>query len=599
MHSQNPHGLASFLRRNPLQTLAFASCFVFGLLMIINIQLGGEATWFWYATLLRHGVKLYGDTHLALQPWYTLQTDAWMHVAGRRCIPYECLSVLNLFLLCLGMLLVLRESIWPDRRKAAIFVAAFFIDLFFVAIRFDDFHVVNDALVLFTIVLLLRVFHARTTRAELLWAAGTGALAGLSFMNRSTDGGTLLAAAACCVPFLAQRKKAPAALLYLLSAALTMAVVVWLTGDTFHDYLANSILHAASAKGGTGTVFRGPVIAFTHNLVLMPHPKRFWFLAVLLPGLLAHRWARDKQRIPLLAEVAGAALLIVVGLALPSIRRIIWNGFFPSSLNIFVQTAMYPLCIWILARAALAWLRPDSHRWDAREILLLIPAATLVSAAVSEATGTTNSTIEMTLLFLLSTLWLPISGRRRVWTDAWIVSGLVAAMAIMLTKVWIPYSWNAYAYKPMFEGRQIYHHPVYGTMYLQTDALQFNTAICSEIQQAGGSPELLSLPYSYSNYFCDIAPWHNYVQTWFDTATPQTMQVLMHQLDAAPPRFILYERQISILHAHEVEYNHGRPISHRQLDEQIMDKLASGQWKLLDRRDYLIGDGWFLIQTQR
>lgn len=591
--------LRVWLGANPLQALAFAFCFLFGLAIVVNVELAGEATWFWYATLLHRGVKLYADTHLPLQPLYVLETDGWMRLFGRRCLPYEMLAVVHVFLLCLGMLLLLRESTWPDWRKAAIFFTAFFVDIFFVAIRFDDFHVVNDTLVLFTLLALLRLFHAVSTRRELSWAGVTGLLAGLAFMNRSTDGGTLLAAAAVCVPFLAQRRRWVSAGLFLVVMVATMAAVLLMTGDTLHAYLSSSILHAAAAKGGGGTVLRGPVLAVLYNLYALVHEKKcLWVLLILVPGAVMRRLRPNAARMVLTAElIAGSLLLVVVGAS--PLRRAFWNGVFINNFNVSVQTIIYPLCAWVLVRALLAKLRPDTRTWDPREVLLLVPAATLLSAAVSQATATTNSTIEMALVFLLSAIWLPIQGRFRWWTDSWIVIGLVMAVSGLVYKEHIPYGWNAYAYPPMFQDRQWYRHPVYGPMYIDTEALRFNQAICAELQQANGpgQPELLSLPYSYANYFCDTPPWHNYVQTWFDTATPDTMQTLMNELDHTPPRFILYERQLLVLHNHEKDYNGGRPVIHRKLDEQIMGKLESGEWKLLDRRNYLVGDGWFLIQT--
>jgi len=107
------------------QILAILFCVVLGLAMIVNNQLAGEATWFWYASLFHNGAKLYADLHLALQPFLILEMDVWMKLFGTKCVVTEIPSVLYLVLLCLGLFLLLRESDWPDWQKAIVLASAF------------------------------------------------------------------------------------------------------------------------------------------------------------------------------------------------------------------------------------------------------------------------------------------------------------------------------------------------------------------------------------------------------------------------------------------------------------------------------------------
>ncbi len=173
----------------------------------------------------------------------------------------------------------------------------------------------------------------------------------------------------------------------------------------------------------------------------------------------------------------------------------------------------------------------------------------------------------------------------------------------------MPYSWQNYVYAPMFIDRQIYRHPVYGTMYIDKDLLQFSQRVCADIHAGSGTqPELLSLPYPYPNLFCNTPPWHNYVQTFFDTSTRGTVEHLEQELNTAPPQWIVYQRQLNILRGAEVLYNRGQPLAQRDLDQLIFSKLASGQWTLIDRSDYLgqagggwvteNGGGWYIIRTR-
>src|ERR1700731_2404160 len=134
------------------QSLAILFCVLLGLAMIVNTQLSGEATWFWYATLFHHGAKLYADLHLALQPLLILEMNVWMKLFGTKCLGTEIPSVLHLLVLCLGMFLLLRESDWPDWQKAIVLASAFFISVECTAYRFDDYHITADTFIFYSLV---------------------------------------------------------------------------------------------------------------------------------------------------------------------------------------------------------------------------------------------------------------------------------------------------------------------------------------------------------------------------------------------------------------------------------------------------------------
>jgi len=215
----------------------------------------------------------------------------------------------------------------------------------------------------------------------------------------------------------------------------------------------------------------------------------------------------------------------------------------------------------------------------------------------------------MALLFLLVPIFISLNGEGD-WKNATFVAIVaIAGLAGAYYKVVSPYSWGAADNRPMFEGRQWYRHPLYGAMYIDSELLHFTAPICSTMGEGktldGRDIELLSIPFPYTNYFCGIPPWKNYVQTWYDTVTPATVTTLMAQLNTSPPKWILYERQLATLRAHEAEYNNGQPIAHRYLDTMMMQKLDSGQWQLVEKSTYLTpyksdpaDSAWLLIKTR-
>jgi hypothetical protein len=181
----------------------------------------------------------------------------------------------------------------------------------------------------------------------------------------------------------------------------------------------------------------------------------------------------------------------------------------------------------------------------------------------------------------------------------------------MTDKIIDPYTWLLFYSSPMFENRQWYQHPVYGPMYVERDLLQFMEPVCEEIERGNPKPELLSMPFSNPNYFCNTPPWHGYVQTFYDTSTRSTIEKLIGELQTAPPQWIVYQRQIKVLALQEKTYHKGQPLAHRDLDTLIMRKIAMGQWQLVEKSNYLLssplppdkvpyqeGDGWYVIRTR-
>ena len=45
-------------------------------------------------------------------------------------------------------------------------------------------------------------------------------------------------------------------------------------------------------------------------------------------------------------------------------------------------------------------------------------------------------------------------------------------------------------------------------MIIRTDMLNFIQPVCDQLGPPATDRELLSLPYPYANYFCNIPPWH-------------------------------------------------------------------------------------------
>ena len=127
------HIRAAFGRETLFQNLMFVFCVLFGLALIANTQPAGDGAFFWDASFLHNGQRLYADMHLALQPLFILETSAWMALFGKEWLVSKVPAVLHLIAYCLALLLLVRQSGLSDAQKALILGCAFFASISFEA----------------------------------------------------------------------------------------------------------------------------------------------------------------------------------------------------------------------------------------------------------------------------------------------------------------------------------------------------------------------------------------------------------------------------------------------------------------------------------
>jgi hypothetical protein len=596
------NGIIRFIRNalygRGCQSLAILFCVLLGLAMIVNTQLAGEATWFWYATLFHDGAKLYADLHLALQPLLILEMDVWMKLFGTKCLVTEIPSVLHLLVLCLGIFLLLRESDWPDWQKAVVLASAFVLWVAGTSYRFDDYHVTTESFILYSVGMLLLLAKTDSARRQFVLAAAMGVLCGFTITSRINDGAALLVTTVGCLLVLARKRKLFVSSLFVVTSALTAVLVVESTGDSLSDYLSNSLFRAVGSKGGSGSLLAAPFRLFG-NALEMRHGGMwilFCGLAIVVVGVLAqHFWKRSIGYVVMVQLLAAGVIFAVLSHQRREQLRV---GLLIQFAVPLLIVAIYLLALVVAARYSMGKLGVGKRAWDAREILLLLPLAESASNSASgAATPLSGYYAQFAMLLLLIPVIQPF--RKQVgWANASFLTILaLGGLSGVSAKIREPYEWNSQLSSPMFVNRQWYRHPVYGPMYLESGQLQLSRSICADIGGENSKAELLSLPFAYPNYFCDTPPWHGYVHTFFDTTLRSTMNGLMKELQTGPPQWIVYQRQLVSIAPLEKLFNHGRPSVQRDLDEMIMQKIATGQWQLVDKKVQDADSTWYVIRT--
>jgi hypothetical protein len=602
----------AFNRDTRSQTLMFVFCVLFGLALIAETQGAGDGIWYWYASLLQGGDRLYSHMHVALQPLFVLETEFFMALLGKGWVASKVPAVIHLLAYCLALLLLVRRSKFTDPQKAAVLACGFFFPLGFEAYRFDDYHVVADCFQLYSLIALLALPQVSRLRNLFFLACALGALCGLSITTRLNDGLALFLGVTFGIAVLATRHRIASLMLFTLTTCLTIVAVVHLTGDSLHDYANFSILRAASSKGGAGSVLIYPLALPLRTLGWM---FTHWAYDLLTAYILicAMVWTllfRPLHRRHSKRELWKAAFgVVLILLPYPVMRNgLLSSGPAPStSVPLVSVTAVATILIYVLGMLVVVrlfrWLANSSgpYKWDPREILFLVPIGQFASGSMSSGGVHYQLYGPVGVLAVLLSICPPFHFQIR-WLRTFAIA--VATILIATTALFKyndPFSWHTYREHPLFSGRTLYRHPVYGPMIIDRDLVDLMQPICSTINARAPHPQLLSLPYPYANYFCVTPPWDGYVQTFFDTSSKETIRDLMGRLDSAPPTWILYQRQLSNLSLHERVFNGGQPLQQRYLDQMIEKKIDDGTWQIIYASSY--GDSsvwdnrWLLILT--
>jgi hypothetical protein len=592
-----------------LPALTAAACIAFGLALIANTQLACDGGWFWYAVLHHGGTRLYRDLHLVLQPLAVLETEWWMDLAGKGWIASKVPACIHLVAFVAGIVLISAKSRLRGVSQAILIANTFFVGIQFEAYRFDDYHVMTDALALFSIFLLLKFDGTADNGSVLKLSAVLAVLSGLAITTRLTDGMALALTTAIAIAFVAKTRKLAALAAFSIVTAATVLAVVFLTGDSLRDYASFTIFHAAGPKGGLASVLSRPLLLFWHSLAFLYAWKQVTTLLYCAVAAASGAWLtpsipksdRSKSKTTI-KPIAALALLGAIALLWPVIQ----NGDLIVTLSAVCVLAAYGIVAYVLYRliresfqrqALHEPLRSGEPLGNPNRVILLLPFSLLLTGSMSSAGYHFGLYAAIAFLILSIVVLFPAPFERR-----WVRSSFLALAALMAvsgaySKAINPASWHTYRSFPMFAHRVVVDHPTYGPMVIDDSLNNFVGGICS-IVSSGGKSDLLSIPFPYANYYCNIPPWQGFVQTFFDLSGKEVIDDMMAKLQQSPPKWILYQRQLENLAMHEKFFNNGKRLPQRDLDDFIVANVASGRWQLVMRGQDKAGSDWLLLRTK-
>jgi hypothetical protein len=418
----------------------------------------------------------------------------------------------------------------------------------------------------------------------------------MALLTRINDGGMLLLCSATILYLGAGGNPRRRLLLasYFLAFAVTVAVILAMTGDSIATYLRQSVFEAATIKGTPWDLLWRPILLL-HKAAGTVTGLFNWMTIVIVLGFALSLQSLFNEP-PTQAAALGWRRVLALAVLIATMSALyspIDEGRIISIVGGMVVLVVYARVLILLEAASLCPASVASKPNAVAPYLLLIPFGYYVAGSMSSGGSHLSLTVPMAMSIPI--LLKSVRMTRKWKFVALTVLGLTGISALLL-KASNPANWHGFRSPPLLMERTLADHPLHGPMVIEEKLRALGDDTCAAI--GPGNPSLLSLPFPYFNYYCGIAPWKGYVQTFFDTSSRRTIDALIADLESGPPDFVMFQEQELNLRNHEVMYNNGHPIPHRGLHEFIKRKIAEGAWTVLRESKYGNNYTWFLISTK-
>ena len=512
--------------------------FILASILIIFVVGPADGTWQLYAKEVAANKKLYSELGLNQQPLFVLINLLSAKISDS--ILYQkWIFFIIAFAYCY---FIFKISIYRQNNLKSHIVAitAFAIAIQFEAYRFDDYHALADLFILMSYYAAILLLDKKITLKRFFTLSIYIGVA--AFLTRINEG-LCIFASAFIIGILSRLQDENEKIDFkwltlhsLIAIGLCIGMITLILGDSPFSWFNETLVKAKDAKGG-GAIYLTPLILVRECLVFLYEFK----------------------------YSSNITITITPACALYAIFSTIVLVIFHKSINY-------------------------RKHW-----LMVFPASYFATAVLSSGGGFYGLYFGSALTLLTFHIcYLQSNNKKRIDIVVCCVL-LVIALQALAHKIKSPYSWHDYKLEPIGK-KYLVKEDAKGNPYVISKKLAMTIDPVCELTK--NQPALLSMPYSFANYYCGVPVWHGVIQSFFDTSTKSTVERILMGLKNDTPKYIWYQRQLINLRNHEVIFNHGNPLPHRKLDEFIMDNVANKKWVVVYSSDTYSPSDWMLIDTR-
>ena len=555
----------------------------------------GDGTWVLYGNQLLKGLSLYSDIKIHQQPLFPIFGEIISFFSEGKFL-YEKLFFSILPAIFIYTIYKISTKLDTSFFKRGLFIAGiFFCSIRFEAYRFDDYHIASSFFVMFSLYISIKYLHKNLSASSYIYMQSF--IASFALFNRVNDGFFLFM---IVYGIYLYNERNLNNFIFCLLKSLAIAVFILFSllifsKATFGDWFNLTIAQAGEIKGGAG-LFSYPFLMLENsfNFALSPllNLKNSLLSVFFILYTVSYLFLRSKLPLstPLIRLIFISSFIFFLYL----IHKIYQLNFLNIFLPFFVVISSFGLILYFWTLYKMKFL--EAFNGKVMLCLILYPALLFTSGSLSSAGSFNDHYFPMAALIAVTPFIF--EKNKNVLIHERIFYYLLCAILAfdgLVNRISNPYSWHAYHVPKFFSGYKVSFNPLHGYFVTNEELSKLIEPICLKLTK---SDTLLSIPFSFANYYCGIEPWNGYIQTFFDTSSKSDINDLLINLEKKPPSYIFYQRQLLNLRIHEKVFNNGKQLPHRQLDNFLMEKVSQKEWLVVYKSQLYPPSEWMLISTK-
>lgn len=583
-----------FIRK--VEFVSFIICAVFSFVLILHVVGPGDGTWYFISKEIISGKGIYKDLGIVAQPLFPLINTIPLLISDSL-ISQKSIYIVSSIVFAFVIYKVATLSTKNHILNAILILLFFSTSIRFVAFRFDDYHVIANLFVLLSYYFSYQYLNFRISITRFIFLQSIFFV--LTFTVRLNEG---LAVFFSVLSVIIISKTEIRKLRFNIVASIAIVSTIFICilaiiGETPFTWINSTLLKASQAKGGSSMFFTA-LNLFTNSFIFLKQNSKFglWICIILIfiisfPGL-AFRLLFKKACKDSAAVFLQIFTLIVFLASLRSVELIdIFTSLtviilFLKAMSFTIQFYNHNCC-----NNAVKFEYPKNYSLYSYSFFLFIFSSL---SSGGHFFGLYSPLAYFFLAYFQNSVNLYYTQRKFLAVISISTFTIFAIFNNFTFKFNNPYSWHDYHVNRLFSN----YIPVYNSLFerhiLTNDLYNLVQNLCPNVSQ---NSSLLSLPFPFANYYCNIPVWNGYIQTFFDTTPHSVIDQLINDLDRKPPDFIVYQRQMENLRMHEITFNGGKTLPQRKLDSLIRYNIDNRLWDIVYENKSYLPSIFYLIKT--